>query len=333
MKPKISMVIPTCNRKESLLKTIKAASLQTYPIDEIIIVDASTEPIGITAISNEFPRLNLKYYTSRPSVCAQRNVGIKIAEFPYVLLCDDDVEMPPDYLFKLCAFLSENLDAGIVTGLFLQKSIDGLWEYQYRNSSVVKCLWNFIFQLSCWGDFELIRTNFVTAPLINMMKKWYAKRGNTYSIAGWPLLTVFTTPVTRTAVYTLGAAVIKKEWLLASPFEEKLVPNGIGDNYGVTLNLPGVQPVHLLTEAFVWHHHASENRLKMIKAYRYRIYALHYFMVKSTKFSTKNILFLYWSLLGNFIAQAIRLRGKLAATTFSSLVALMLGKNPYFKSR
>jgi glycosyltransferase involved in cell wall biosynthesis len=331
MKPQVSIVIPTCNRKESLLKTLKAASLQLYPAEEIIVVDASAQPIGAEEILRQFPTISLRYFTCRPSVCVQRNMGIKMATHPYILLCDDDVEMPEDYLLKLTTYLSEHEEAGIVTGLFLQKNNDAEWEYQYKTTSLLKCLWNFIFQLSCWGDFTLIKTNFLTAPFLNAIKKWYAKRGNTYSNAGWPLLTHFTNPVTRTNVYTLGAALIKKEWLLASPFEEKLLPNGIGDNYGVTLNLPEVQPVHLLTEAFVWHHHAPENRMKMVTAYRYRIYALHYFMKKSDRFNYLNILWLYWSLIGNFIWQTGTLKFNLAFTSAYTLLLMGIGKNPYLR--
>jgi len=331
MKPLVSIVIPTRNRKESLLKTLQAASRQLYPAAEIIIVDAGNEPIGFETLSKAFPQAPIRYFTSRPSVCVQRNLGIQMATSPYILLCDDDVEMPEDYLLKLTTYTSAHEEAGIVTGLFLQKNKNAEWEYQYRTSSLLKCIWHFIFQLSCWGDLEDIKANFITAPLLRYIKQWYEKRGNTYSLAGWPLLTNFTCPVTRTAVYTLGAALIKKEWLLASPFEEKLVPNGIGDNYGVTHNLPEPQPIHLLTGAFVWHHHAPENRLKIITAYRYRVYALHYFLVNSKKFTAINRLFFYWSMLGNLLFQTFGLQGKLAATSMSTIVILMLGQNPYLK--
>ena len=331
MKPQISMVIPTCNRKESLLKTLHSVSQLQYPLTEVIVVDASEDPFVEDALLKKFPLLNIRYCTSRPSVCVQRNIGVKMAISPYVFLCDDDVEMPPDYLSKITAYLNEHEEAGIVTGYFLQKNKDGEWEYQYRNTSFLKCLWNFIFQLSCWGDFSLIKTNFIIAPLLSLIKKWYAKRGNTYTKAGWPLLTDFTRTVIRTSVYTLGAAVVKKEWLLASPYEEKLVPNGIGDNYGITANMHYHMPIHILSDTHVWHHHAPENRLKNIAAYRYRIYALHYFMVNSSRFNRFNIMFLYWSLLGNILSQTFTLKPRLAGTSFTTLIVLACGQNPYLK--
>lgn len=327
----ISMVIPTCNRKQSLLNTLQSAALQTFPPAEIIIVDASAEPQGADTIARDFPTLPVRYFTSRPSVCVQRNLGVKLARHDYVFLCDDDVEMPADYLLKLATYLTGHNDAGVVSGLFLQKDQYGNWEYEYRSSSMVKCTWNFAFQLSCWGGFDLVKPGWLAAPLLARVKKWYKKRGNNYSLAGWPLLTAFSSPVTRTSVYTLGAALVKREWLLQSPFEEKLVPNGIGDNYGVTLNMPVEQPVHLLTGAFVWHHHAPENRLKSITAYRYRIFALHHFMKNSSRFNRGNRLFLYWSLLGNTLSQCFSLRFNLALTSLTTLFQIASGNNPYFR--
>ncbi|MES2776322.1 MAG: glycosyltransferase family 2 protein [Bacteroidota bacterium] len=331
MKPQISIVIPTCNRKESLRRTLGSAALQLFPAMEVIVVDASAEALDPEALRIEFPQLNIRYCTSKPSVCIQRNIGIKLANAPYVFLCDDDIEMPPDYLSKIADYLSENDDAGIVTGLVLQKNKTGEWEYQYRPTSFLKFVWNYIFQLTVWGDFSLIKSNFVNASLINFIKKRYAKRGNGYTRAGWPLLTTFNSPVTRSSVYGLGAAVVKKEWLLASPFDENLVPNGIGDNYGITANLPYDQPIHILTAAHVWHHCEPANRLKSITAYRYRIFALHYFMVNSTRFSPMNIWFLYWSLYGNILSQTFTLQLRLAATSFTTLITLMAGQNPYMK--
>jgi glycosyltransferase involved in cell wall biosynthesis len=47
--------------------------------------------------------LPIQYILSEKSVCIQRNIGIRKAETPWVFLCDDDVEVPPDYLQQLVA--------------------------------------------------------------------------------------------------------------------------------------------------------------------------------------------------------------------------------------
>ena len=254
-----------------------------------------------------------------------------MAQSPYIFLCDDDVEAPNDYLLKIAEYLSKNPEEGIATGYFLQKNEKGKWVYQYPTTSFLTYLWNFIFQLSVWGDFSQIKTNFVTKFIFLLIKKFYDKRGNSYTLAGWPLITNFSEQVIKTSVYTLGAAIVKKEWLLSSPFDELLVPNGIGDNYGIIANLPYHQPIKILTEAYVYHHHAPENRLKAAATYQCRVFALHYFMKKSSKFRYINIMFLYWSLAGHTIYQIAKLNGTMVKASLKTIITLIAEGNPYLK--
>lgn len=329
MRPDISVVIPTYNRTASLRRTLQSISQQTYLPKEVLIVDASTEPEDANALKNLFPNLTILYYTSKPSVCIQRNFGIQMAKFSYILLCDDDIEAPNDYLFKMVNYLSENPETGIATGCVLQKNELGKWVYQYPTTSFFVYLWNFIFQLSVWGDFSEVKTNIFTKPIFVLIKQFYDKRRNSYTLAGWPLITSFTKPVTRTSIYGLGASVIKREWLISSPFDEQLVPSGIGDNYGITIKLRYNKPIHILTEAYVYHHYAQENRLKAALSYQYRVFALHHFIKKSSKFNYINILFLYWSIVGHTIYQISKLNGKMVKVSLKTLVTLVIGMNPY----
>src|SRR5687768_17940800 len=50
--------------------------------------------------------------------------------------------------------------------------------------------------------------------------RYYQQKGNHISKAGWPVLTNFTGEYFTTPVYSLGAALVKKQWLLHSPFDE-----------------------------------------------------------------------------------------------------------------
>jgi GT2 family glycosyltransferase len=63
--------------------------------------------------------------------------------------CDDDVEVPVDYIQKLVNHLEQNKDAGAVSGLFLQTYNDK-WEDKYSITSAALTSWNFIFKLSIW---------------------------------------------------------------------------------------------------------------------------------------------------------------------------------------
>src|SRR6185295_17891110 len=95
--------------------------------------------------------------------------------------------------------------------------------------------------------------------------------------AGWPVITDFSGDFFITPVYGLGASVVGREWLLLSPYEELLDRHGIGDNYGVAMSFP-VTGIHVLNNAFVYHHQEPANRLQRPLQYLRRVFALDYFI-------------------------------------------------------
>src|SRR5678815_2469003 len=93
----ISVVIPTCERKARLLSLLQNLDRFTYPLDQVIIVDSGNDRL-LPAEYSMFSNLDIQYMASEKSVCIQRNTGIRIARSPWIFLCDDDIEMPADYL-------------------------------------------------------------------------------------------------------------------------------------------------------------------------------------------------------------------------------------------
>lgn len=324
----ISVIIPTRNRPESLQRLLFSLSIQSHKPKEVIVVDASDEHLRVPGLQHQFSNLPVSIVYEPPSVCRQRNIGIQKASSAYVFLCDDDIELPAGYLSQLCAYAAANPSAPIVSGWVLDKH-NSEWKQQYPQPSILRCLWIFIFQLSVWHDFSSLKTNLLTKPLLSFLKKWYRKRGNTYSLAGWPLVTSFDGANVKTSFYTLSACLAKRSRMLEFPFDEGLSANGIGENYGITAPMPEKQPIHIVTLALALHHHAPENRLKTIDSYGLRIFALHYFMKKSHRFSFVNFLFFYWSLAGNILWQLAGRNWPMARATMACFVKLSAGRNPY----
>src|ERR1700752_5286163 len=96
----ISVVIPTCNRKTRLLSLLQNLDHSTYRTAEVIIIDSGEEKL----ISEEcamFKNLKIQYVSSERSVCIQRNIGIQNSKSSWIFICDDDIEVPSDYLQKL----------------------------------------------------------------------------------------------------------------------------------------------------------------------------------------------------------------------------------------
>lgn len=325
----ISAVIPTRNRPESLRRTLVSLAAQAHPLKEVLIIDAGDRPLDAGALRREFPALNIIHLTAEPSVCRQRNTGIREASSPYIFLCDDDIELPREYVAALAAYLQAQPQAGAVSGLVAETAPQGQLAFQFPLPSFGQLLWNFLFQLTVWGEVSRVSAPAGAAWFLRLIRKFYAARGNTFTLAGWPLLSRFDSPAFHTAVYGLGAGIIRRDWLLQSLYDEILDPHGIGDNYGVALGFPGKTPITVLTGAVALHHKSGENRLPGALAYFRRLLALHYFMVKSPRFSRINRLFLGWSLVGNLLSQLLRGETSLARATLAALKYILSGRNPY----
>lgn len=114
-----SIIIPTYNRSTSLARTLRSIAQHTYdrPFDVTVIDDGSPDDTRdvLTELQRELP-YKLTFHTQQnagPAIA--RNLGISSTTGSIVVFLDDDHEVLPGWLDKLCAPLS-NLAIGIVNG-------------------------------------------------------------------------------------------------------------------------------------------------------------------------------------------------------------------------
>lgn len=320
----ITVVIPTCNRKQQLLNTLQSLNLSAYPLQQVIIVDAGEDRL-MPAEYASFTQLPIEYLLSEKSVCIQRNKGIRLAKTGWIFLLDDDVEVPPDYLVKLVAHIDQYSDAGAVSGQWLQKEAGG-WQASWPVVSAFYLLRKYIFQSGIWGEIKFNPANFVAKKV----KKFYDRKGNHISTAGWPVLTQMSGEFYTTPVYTLGASLVKKEWLLQAPFDEVLDRHGIGDNYGVAVSFPA--PVHIVNQAHVYHHQEPANRLKRPLQFYRRALALDYFAQTKPALRHVRRWRIVWSLFGSLLSFLWAGQGRMAKASLKAILKIMPGNNPYYKA-
>jgi len=319
--PTVSVVIPTCNRKQRLLRLLQNLHESTYPLHEIIITDSGEDRLDEGDFLMD-KKICVKYLPCEKSVCIQRNKGINEATGEWIFLCDDDIEVPPDYIQKLFTHINHHPEAGAVSGLVLQK--DGVnWEAKYPTKSTFQLLWKYIFGLSMWGEIECSNNLFTTGII-----KHYKKKGNHISKSGWPVITNFSGDYFLTPVYGLGASLIKREWLLHSPYDDVLDSHGLGDNYGVAAGFPS--NIHIYNPAFVFHHHAPENRLAASLLYYRRILALDYFRRRKKQLGMVKKRYLLWSLTGNMLSFAATRNWRKLKATIKLFGIILFNKNPYY---
>jgi len=84
---KISVVIPTYNRADFIVKAIKSVLNQTHKVDEIIVIDD-----GSTDNTKQLLKsFDTKYiYQQNSGVSSARNLGIKLASHSWICFLDSD---------------------------------------------------------------------------------------------------------------------------------------------------------------------------------------------------------------------------------------------------
>ena len=101
--PTTSVIIPTYNRKDSILRTLDSLRQQTFPMDRLLVVvvdDGSTDDTQ-TIASQQFP-FTLRYVQQKnQGATAARNYGATISQSEILVFIDDDITISPQTLEAL----------------------------------------------------------------------------------------------------------------------------------------------------------------------------------------------------------------------------------------
>ena len=108
----ISVVIPTCDRPDSLVEAVNCALAQSFPAHEIIVVNNGGRPLGHQAWPGQVRTSELPPYAG---VSRARNEGAALATGDYIAFLDDDDLWELDYLRKAAALLDEQRADCLVT--------------------------------------------------------------------------------------------------------------------------------------------------------------------------------------------------------------------------
>ncbi len=121
----ISVIIPTFNRADFILRTIQSIQEQTVEVDEIIVVDDGSTDNTRQVLSD----IDIKYiYQDNLGVSSARNTGIKTAQNKWIAFCDSDDIWCKEKLEKQINFHKENPN-------ILISHTDELWKF---NNKIIK---------------------------------------------------------------------------------------------------------------------------------------------------------------------------------------------------
>ena len=110
-KPLVSIIIPTCNRPEYLIRSIKSVISQTFSFWECIIIDDCSK-VSAKKVLKEFLELDKRFKiirNSTPKFASEaRNIGIRSSQGFYIAFLDDDDYWHSEKLQKQINFMQRN---------------------------------------------------------------------------------------------------------------------------------------------------------------------------------------------------------------------------------
>lgn len=106
---KISVIIPTFNRKNYISRSIDSVLSQSAPVDEIIVIDDGSTDGTAEFVRRQYPSVNIISQENK-GVSAARNLGIKMAQNQWLAFLDDDDQWLPHKLEKQVELLQHNSD-------------------------------------------------------------------------------------------------------------------------------------------------------------------------------------------------------------------------------
>ena len=185
----ISVIIPTYNRFDSLLKAVESVKNQTYQNIEIIVVDDNSTDEryennmieGIKYIKIEEGSKEILGYGCG---ALPRNIGMECAKGEYIaFLDDDDVWMPDKLEVQINEMEKNNIDMSSTDGYVGHGSYDEEREYQIYNKEhyfdQLKRIYNFEDDLPDKFNLEFVAIhNPIITSSICFKKDLFHKIGN-----------------------------------------------------------------------------------------------------------------------------------------------------------
>jgi GT2 family glycosyltransferase len=117
--PLVSVVIPTRNRVEKLIRLIKSIYSSDYPNLEVIVVDDCSYNGTTSIIKASYPKIHVIKNDKRKLLAASRNKGFQISKGKFIFFIDDDNVVEPNTIGELVRYMELNENVAIAGPLML----------------------------------------------------------------------------------------------------------------------------------------------------------------------------------------------------------------------
>jgi O-antigen biosynthesis protein len=112
--PKVSVIIPTFNRPNLLVKAINSA-LNQYKVNNIEVIVVNDAGVDVSSVVNIDPRIKYICHKTNKGLAEARNTGIANSEGEYIAFLDDDDIFLRNHLFTCLNTLMEREESVVYT--------------------------------------------------------------------------------------------------------------------------------------------------------------------------------------------------------------------------
>lgn len=113
----VSIIIPTCNRKELLFTLLNSIQKQTYKRYEVIVIEDASTDTTYETVKEKFPRVKIYSFTKNCGPSYAKNYGFINSKGDFILFLDSDVELIEDNIIeRMVELLSEDKTIGQLGG-------------------------------------------------------------------------------------------------------------------------------------------------------------------------------------------------------------------------
>jgi len=113
--PGVTALVLNWNGARVVGDCVRSLQAQDYPALQILVVDNASTDGSADRVRREFPSVRLHVNEKNLGFGGGNNVGIRLAETPYVLMCNNDTRIQPDAVRRLVEALEADPKAGSAT--------------------------------------------------------------------------------------------------------------------------------------------------------------------------------------------------------------------------
>lgn len=121
--PLISILIPTYNRPQLLIRTLQSVLSQSYKNIEAVVVNDAGQDVDLFIRQLKDPRIKYFQNEENKDLAGTRNVALKNASGDYICLLDDD-DIHLNYTLEFRMYMMNKLNADVV----YTRALQDIWE-------------------------------------------------------------------------------------------------------------------------------------------------------------------------------------------------------------